>query len=268
MEVTASFAKEVRDLSSAKRAHLIRHIDGERVGVLTGAEFIQTTGALIRLNLVMAMPHNQARPRYTIATEAGRHAIAILLADAADALVRAGVLDAGPPEETPMDVLRRLKAAKQRANQLKLLEAGLPGVPTPPSQHSNIIAQKVVDFWPRPRKRVPAILGTKVPSLEDHMSEQVTTIAEAFSEVLREWLTPDEFAEMKRLNESDPDYADGGACASHNYCDANMAMDAAFQKILGREPNVVGEGPDVEADCKLWNDAWSLARKQHIGSQQ
>lgn len=127
MEVTRSFAKEVRNLTSAQRNHLLRHIDGARIGVSAGSEFIVTSAALIRMNLVTAMPHNQPRPRYTIMTEAGRHAIAILLADAADSLVRAGVLDAGPPEETPMDVLRRLKAAKQRAGGLKLLDSGLPG---------------------------------------------------------------------------------------------------------------------------------------------
>lgn len=98
-------------------------------------------------------------------------------------------------------------------------------------------------------------------------TEQTTAVAEAFVHVLRQWLTADEFAEMKRLNATDPDYS-SGACASHNYCDANMAMDAAFKQVLGREPNVVGEGPDVEADCKLWHDAWNLARKLHIGSQQ
>lgn len=97
--------------------------------------------------------------------------------------------------------------------------------------------------------------------------EQIPAIAEAFAEVLRQWLSKNEFEAMKRVNETDPSYADGGACASQDYCDANMAMDAAFQKVLGREPNVVGEGADVVADCAIWNEAWELARKLYLGSQ-
>jgi hypothetical protein len=37
--------------------------------------------------------------------------------------------------------------------------------------------------------------------------QQVNAIAEAFAEVMRQWLTPAEFAEMKALNET-PAYAD------------------------------------------------------------
>ena len=53
----------------------------------------------------------------------------------------------------------------------------------------------------------------------------IAALAESFGEILRQWLTPDEFAEMKHRNESDPAYA-GKACASHDFCDANMAMAA------------------------------------------
>lgn len=98
--------------------------------------------------------------------------------------------------------------------------------------------------------------------------EQVTAIAEAFGEVMRQWLSPAEFAEMKALNET-PAFADG-CCASHNYCDANMAMDAAFQQALGRSP-IMGEDEDPvgsEADCKIWNEAWELARKLYLGSSK
>ncbi len=94
--------------------------------------------------------------------------------------------------------------------------------------------------------------------------EQITAIAEAFAEVMRQWLSPAEFAEMKRLNET-AEYA-SGCCASANFCDSNMAMDAAFQQVLGREPNVVGEGPEIEAECAIWNEAWDLARNLYMGS--
>lgn len=96
---------------------------------------------------------------------------------------------------------------------------------------------------------------------------QAQLVAEAFSLVLGSWLSKHEFADMKRLNETDADYRDGSVCASHDFCDANMAMDAAFQQVLGREPNVVGEGAEVEADCALWSEAWKLARKLYLGTQ-
>lgn len=94
------------------------------------------------------------------------------------------------------------------------------------------------------------------------MSDQITQIAEAFAEVMRQWLSPTEFDEMKRLNETDPTYS-GGCCASHNYCDANMAMDAAMRDVLG-------EAYDIESEDqqKLWNAAWTLARKLYLGSQE
>jgi hypothetical protein len=91
--------------------------------------------------------------------------------------------------------------------------------------------------------------------------QQVTAIAEAFAEVMRQWLPPAEFAEMKSLNET-PEYADG-CCASHNYCDANMAMWPAFTQVMGRDID-----GDSEADCRIWNDAWELARKLYLGHSQ
>lgn len=46
-----------------------------------------------------------------------------------------------------------------------------------------------------------------------------------------------------------------GACATHDYCDANMVMDAAFHAVLRREPSVESDG-----DMDLWNSAWNLAK--------
>lgn len=129
MPVT-SFESKVRALTSAQRSHLLRHLDGALIGITVGADYQQTVAALVRLRLVLPVPHNAVRPRHTITSEPGRRAIAILLADAADALVRAGLLEA-ETAESPMDVLQRLKAAKQEANRLKLLESGLPGIPMP-----------------------------------------------------------------------------------------------------------------------------------------
>jgi hypothetical protein len=61
-----------------------------------------------------------------------------------------------------------------------------------------------------------------------------TTLGDRFAATLKEWLTPKEFAEMKRRNETDPTYANL-SCASHDFCDANMAMDSAWRDLIGAE---------------------------------
>lgn len=96
-------------------------------------------------------------------------------------------------------------------------------------------------------------------------SETIAKIADKFAEVLKEWLTVEEFAEMKRLNET-PEYA-VSVCASQDYCDANMAMHEAIIAITGQEPMTAGEGPEVEEACRVWNAAWELARERHLGKR-
>lgn len=94
---------------------------------------------------------------------------------------------------------------------------------------------------------------------DDWNDALVALIGERFAAVLREWLSPKDFAEMKRLNQT-PAFA-AGCCASHNYCDANMAMDQARRDILG--------DVDLDADnaeqVAQWNAAWDYARQHHIG---
>jgi hypothetical protein len=88
-----------------------------------------------------------------------------------------------------------------------------------------------------------------------------TTLGDRFAATLKEWLTPEEFAEMKRRNETDPTYANL-SCASHDFCDANMAMDSAWRDLIGTEINA-----DDEEQAALWNAAWEIARRRHIGHQ-
>lgn len=53
-------------------------------------------------------------------------------------------------------------------------------------------------------------------------------------------------------------------CASHDYCDANMPMAAAFESVMGRPFLPVGfETDDAKTpsddDVALWNEAWHVA---------
>lgn len=83
-------------------------------------------------------------------------------------------------------------------------------------------------------------------------------LAHRFAAVLKAWLTPAEFAEMQRRNSHDPRYI-GLCCASHDFCDANMAMDAAWRAVRG-----VSIDADDDAQVALWNEAWDIARTRYL----
>lgn len=81
--------------------------------------------------------------------------------------------------------------------------------------------------------------------------DELNLLSAGFSNVLKEWLTAEEMAEVIRRNAL-PAYA--GACASHDFCDANMAMAEAFEKIFGEF--------DFSSDIHsaLFNGAWNIAK--------
>lgn len=82
-------------------------------------------------------------------------------------------------------------------------------------------------------------------------------IGDSFANLLRAALTREQFAEMRKLNATEP--YKGGSCASQNYLDANVTMDEAFCSHVGRHLDV---GSDADTD--LWNAAWAHARKAHL----
>ncbi len=98
----------------------------------------------------------------------------------------------------------------------------------------------------------------------------VKPLAIEFAKEINAYLTPDQVAEVNRLNAT-PEYSNG-ACATHNYIDANEAMADAWQKVMDREFNFVSEDvmlsgsrstqpPDIMEDVELWNNAWELAKQ-------
>ena len=89
---------------------------------------------------------------------------------------------------------------------------------------------------------------------------KIAALAAAFTNVVWEWTTPTELAEIKRRNAT-PEYA--GCCATHDFFDANMAMEQAFRQTFGRSP-VPAEGEMAEADIAAWNAAWDIARKSDL----
>ncbi|MFN3261258.1 MAG: hypothetical protein ACE37J_11940 [Pikeienuella sp.] len=77
-------------------------------------------------------------------------------------------------------------------------------------------------------------------------------LALAFAAELRKEITDESVAEVVRRNTL-PTYA--AACASHDFCDANMVMASAFERVMER-PFDFGS----ETDMDIWNRAWDAAR--------
>ncbi len=75
------------------------------------------------------------------------------------------------------------------------------------------------------------------------MTSADDSLARRFAKHLLDVVGLDDLRKIDRKNTT-PDYS--SACASHDYCDANMVMFAAFGRL-----------PKTEADYEAWNDAWN-----------
>lgn len=95
-----------------------------------------------------------------------------------------------------------------------------------------------------PKAAVDALLALKIP----------VAIAQAFAKELRLVLNDEQWSEMRKRN---ADNDDENVCASHDFVDANMVMESAFEKVTNR----TDFDADNDADCALWNSAWRIAKK-------
>lgn len=98
-------------------------------------------------------------------------------------------------------------------------------------------------------------------------AEQAERLAAAFSAVVRRDLGA-HLPEIVRRNGTEG-YA--GACATHDFCDANMLMEEAFRDEFGYAPGDDGcrdglgeDGKRHDAALRLWNHAWTLARQRRF----
>ena len=93
MSEQSALTSVVRKLSANQRQMLIEHIDGS-VGIVI--EHLHLTRyALVNLGLLRTT--QESRPHSTSLTEKGKMAVAMILADCADMLVQAGILEQGDP---------------------------------------------------------------------------------------------------------------------------------------------------------------------------
>lgn len=92
----------------------------------------------------------------------------------------------------------------------------------------------------------------------DTDANSVEAMATVFAKVLQSWLTPEQFETVRQRNRSQE------PCASHDFCDANMAMDAAFRMVMGRDFEHDGETERGQVDCDTFNAAWGLAVVRYL----
>lgn len=83
----------------------------------------------------------------------------------------------------------------------------------------------------------------------------VEELSDAFSIVIREFLTENQLASVNYMN--DPILP---TCATHDFCDANMAMLEAWTRLTG-ESKIDAQN---DADCKLINAAWKFSRDEEF----
>lgn len=105
MSDQSALSAVVRKLSANQRQMLLEHIDGS-VGMVI--EHLHLTRHAL-MNMGLLRTTQQSRPHYTSLTEKGRMAVAMILADCADMLVQAGLLE----QESPLSVLQILLEMKQ-----------------------------------------------------------------------------------------------------------------------------------------------------------
>ena len=77
------------------------------------------------------------------------------------------------------------------------------------------------------------------------------TLAREFSRLIRLAITRPGAMHYVQEN-ADPNDA---VCPTGDYCDSNMVMWEAFQKVEGREMDM-----ENDADRDLWNEAWTMAK--------
>jgi len=94
-------------------------------------------------------------------------------------------------------------------------------------------------------------------------AEVVDRLAIEFTKELQSWFMPQRWRKMLVLNAAETDPM---ICHSHDFFDANMAMDAAFAALSIDVFDYEGQMPQTVTE--LWNAAWERAKDRYIGSPE
>lgn len=82
----------------------------------------------------------------------------------------------------------------------------------------------------------------------DHLRDR---IAHEFTRILKDWLPVADWLQVVSRNAEEQD---SNICHSHDFCDANMAMAEAFEKVVGREC-VANDDADIALMGAAWDEA-------------
>jgi hypothetical protein len=97
-------------MSIPQRDLILRHMECDQP--VRAADSKVCRNALVRRGMLLLLPPNSSKPRYTSLSSIGKYAAAVLLIEYREILERTRVIESsGAPAESPMEVLRRLKAS-------------------------------------------------------------------------------------------------------------------------------------------------------------
>lgn len=110
--------------------------------------------------------------------------------------------------------------------------------------------------YPTQEKAEQHARDNALPGYEAPIDPKVVMVAAEFGRVLREWLSP---KKMRLAIAKNREYGPGSKiCASHDYCDANMAMNEAMESldiaVFDKEGSISDQATDI------WNAAWDIAK--------
>jgi hypothetical protein len=88
------------------------------------------------------------------------------------------------------------------------------------------------------------------------ITEQIAKLADEFDAELRAELSESDYDDAVVLNR---DEESAGVCHTHDFCDANVFMAEAFEKVVGRPIDL-----QSDADTALWNAAWSEWKSRDV----
>jgi hypothetical protein len=80
------------------------------------------------------------------------------------------------------------------------------------------------------------------------LTKETREIAQKFASILRDWLTQEEMTIVVDRNKR----REKGVCHTHDFCDANMAMQEAIETTTGKD------------DSPEWDTAWNFARENEF----
>lgn len=97
-----------------------------------------------------------------------------------------------------------------------------------------------------------ALEGPPLLHTDDWRAVQTQILAHLFALRLKQDLGQPRFDDMRERNRDIGE----GHCASHDFVDANMVMNAAFIEVAARELDA-----ERDDDVELWNTAWDIAKR-------